>query len=62
MKISRLLDTLHVKIRQDDISKSRYRYIENFDISAAIRYDTIYRYRIDISIYRSITIVDAENT
>ena len=53
-----------VKIRQDDISKTRYRYIENFDISATagdtIRYDTMYRYRIDVSIfsiYRSITIL-----
>jgi len=31
----------HMKIGQDDISKSRYQYIENFDISAGdtIRYD-----------------------
>jgi len=50
MKILHDFLTSHVKIRQDDIiSKSRYRYIENFDISTGdtIRYidiEPIFRY------------------
>ena len=58
MKISRILDTTRENSARR--SKSRYRYIENFDISAGDTIRTTYRYRIAIaifSIHRSITSV-----